>query len=329
MRADRVERALGSLWVRVPVTLVLFGAVALAVNWSAAVDALSGGRWGWFAASVGALFAALLLAGFRWHLFVASEGVEHPALRAVTAYLAGIFSNTFLPTSIGGDAARTILVGRSGRRLVRTFTSVVAARITGQLCSLGVAWAALAADPSSVPESLIAALAVATVAALGFVVVLVVLLRRRGTAPRWLPARLRAWSGDAVGVVRGYGADRALLVATFALGLVYQALTVTAVWLLAKTLQLEIAFSLLAVTVPLVVLITLIPVSIGGFGLREGGFVVLLGEAGLDATSATLLSLLSVAAVGVASLPGALALLFPRRDPAARARRALDAAPRA
>jgi glycosyltransferase 2 family protein len=44
-----------------------------------------------------------------------------------------------------------------------------------------------------------------------------------------------------------------------------------------------------------------IPISIGGLGIREGGFVLLLGQADIDAADATLLSLLTVAAVLVAS----------------------------
>ncbi len=47
------------------------------------------------------------------------------------------------------------------------------------------------------------------------------------------------------------------------------------------------------------------PISIGGFGVREGSYVVLLGGASISATDATLISVLSIAALFVASLPGA------------------------
>jgi hypothetical protein len=54
--------------------------------------------------------------------------------------------------------------------------------------------------------------------------------------------------------------------------------------------------------------VTLIPISIGGFGVREGSYVVLLGGASIGATDATLISILSVAALFLASVPGAVML---------------------
>jgi hypothetical protein len=63
--------------------------------------------------------------------------------------------------------------------------------------------------------------------------------------------------------------------------------------------------------VALVLLITMIPLSIAGFGLREGGWVLVLGAAGVSATDATLLSLLTFAALAVATLPAALCMLKP------------------
>jgi glycosyltransferase 2 family protein len=67
------------------------------------------------------------------------------------------------------------------------------------------------------------------------------------------------------------------------------------------TLGLELSFALAAISAAVVVVATLIPVSVGGLGIREGGFVLLLGEAGIDAADATLVSLLSAAAVLIAS----------------------------
>src|SRR6185437_5313780 len=74
-------------------------------------------------------------------------------------------------------------------------------------------------------------------------------------------------------------------------------------------------WSYLAVVVPLVALLTLLPVSIGGMGLREVGMVVLLGPVGVAAASAVTLSFLQLAATFAPSLPWAgfyLAGAYPR-----------------
>jgi uncharacterized protein (TIRG00374 family) len=308
---DSVRRAAGSLAVRAVVTLVLLGVIALQIDWDAAFDRLADGEWGWFVAAVAVLLLALGVGAVRWHLLLQAASLRTSVTETLRAYAIGIFSNNFLPTSFGGDAARAWIVGRSRSGLVRALTSVAVDRMSGLACLLAVAWVAFALDSSAVPSSLKIGLLVATAAALAAAAMLAIALRGGRGLARRLPERLRRWAREARETLAGYARDTTLIWATIGLGLVFQALTVAAVWLLAKAIDLDLAFALLAVTVPLVLIVTLVPVSVAGFGVREGGFVVLLAEAGVGATDATLLSLLSVAALAVSSLPGAVAMLLP------------------
>ena len=108
-----------------------------------------------------------------------------------------------------------------------------------------------------------------------------------------------------------------VLAQTLAIGLGFQGLVVLAAWLIARSLELDLPFSTLAVVLAPVLIVSVLPISIGGFGVREGSYVVLLSYAGISSTDAALLSLLSAAAFAIASLPGGLALM---RPPAASAR---------
>jgi hypothetical protein len=82
-----------------------------------------------------------------------------------------------------------------------------------------------------------------------------------------------------------------------------------AFWLVARSIGLRIPFSVLATTLPLVFIISALPISIGGLGVREASYVALLGRAGVTATDAALLSVLFGLSFMVATLPGGLALL--------------------
>jgi hypothetical protein len=70
----------------------------------------------------------------------------------------------------------------------------------------------------------------------------------------------------------------------------------------------------LAVTLPPVFIVSALPISIGGFGVREASYVVLLGHAGVATTDAALLSVLFGLGFVVATLPGGLALLRKHRS---------------
>jgi hypothetical protein len=70
-----------------------------------------------------------------------------------------------------------------------------------------------------------------------------------------------------------------------------------------------------------VLVVTALPFSLGGLGLREGSYVVLLHQAGVSTTDATLVSLLATLLFALATLPGAYALVkrSPTRDTGLRA----------
>lgn len=304
-----LQRLAGSIWLRAIVSVALLALVVSRIDFGAAGDRLSGGRWWSFAAAVVVLFASFVVGAARWHVFLEAAGVASPLSAAIRAYTIGMFTTNFLPTQIGGDVTRAWIAGRPGTRM-RAAATVVIDRASAIFCLVLVAWIALAADPGPVPGTLIAALA-ASVGILAVAAFLAALFVRGGTGlGRFFGDRLRGWGEEARQATRA--CLRAPVVRrTLLLGLVFQALVVLALWLLARAILLDLPFSVLAVTLPPVLIATTLPISIGGFGVREGMFVLLLREAGVGTTDATLLSLLSAAAFAIASLPGGLALLRP------------------
>jgi hypothetical protein len=273
------------------------------------------------------LFAAFVIASARWFIYLRAASVEATFGSTLRAYLIGVFTTNFLPSQVGGDVARAWIVGRPGTR-TRAGATVVVDRVTALGCLIAVAWIALAADPGSVPGSLLVTLAVVTAVFAGGSLLLLALLYGGGRLGRRVPLRLRSHARGARDATRACLAGR-ILWRTIAYGLVVQSLAALSAWLVARAISLDVPFAALVVTLPLVIVLAVVPFSIGGLGLREGGFVVLLGQAGVSATEATVFSLLSAVAFALASLPGALLLLQRSRrvailpeEPGARARAA-------
>jgi uncharacterized membrane protein YbhN (UPF0104 family) len=96
------------------------------------------------------------------------------------------------------------------------------------------------------------------------------------------------------------------------LSLLVQLANVLVVWLVAQGLGLGISFSYLAVVVPLGTLVTLLPLSLGGVGLREVAMVVLLAPLGVAEAQAVTVSVLSYAVQITVSLLGLGVYLFGR-----------------
>ncbi len=91
-----------------------------------------------------------------------------------------------------------------------------------------------------------------------------------------------------------------------------QAANVVLVALVGAALGLKVQPYYYGVVVPLVTLLTLLPISVNGMGLREVGYMTLLAPVGIDGETAVLLAFLSFAVVTVASLAGVGFSLFGR-----------------
>ena len=307
-----------SPWARLAVTVGLLALIATQIDWEQAWSRVEHGSWGWFVAAAGFFAVGQIFGALRWHLLVLSTGIPARWPESGRAYAIGLFFNNFLPTAIGGDAARALVIGRSGPRLAKAFTSVVIDRTTSILCLITVAWIVVAIHPGPVPGSLVVGLALATLAVTGVIGLLLLIgLRSRGRLVAWLPEAVQRFARDAREGLRLSMASPRLLAGATALGLVFQVFAILSFWAVARAVGLDLPFSLMAVAMPLILLISLMPISIAGFGVREGGMVVVLGAAGVSATDATVISLTGVVAVMLATLPGGLAMLLPGPRPLA------------
>jgi uncharacterized membrane protein YbhN (UPF0104 family) len=121
--------------------------------------------------------------------------------------------------------------------------------------------------------------------------------RLRARAAGWWPRQLASLR-DALG--RSRRLPRALLAQVFLLGVVVHLMGVVAFGLVALALELDLSLLTIGWTRSAAVLVTVLPVSLAGLGLREGAFVLLLAPYGIAAADALSYSLLAFAATVLA-----------------------------
>ncbi|MGH9896295.1 MAG: lysylphosphatidylglycerol synthase domain-containing protein, partial [bacterium] len=101
-------------------------------------------------------------------------------------------------------------------------------------------------------------------------------------------------------------ATRTYLASLGTSSVVIHLVSVGSLWVLGNGLRLEVEGVVLFVAVPVAIFATTIPVSIAGWGVREGVMVATLGAFGVPPEGAFALSLLFGVALAVVSLPGAV-----------------------
>jgi uncharacterized protein (TIRG00374 family) len=255
----------------------------------------------------------------RWQRLARPLGFGQ-RLRAYLGYLfVGNFFNLLLPTSVGGDVVRAVALDAGSGRRTTALLSVLLDRLSGLLVLLALACVAALAYPLPLP--LWAALAVGGAAG-GAILGLAVLpastrfLARLDVTGRgrWhgLLAKVRnvaASLGEAFGVYRG---RPRLMAAAGLLSVLVQIAGVVQVWLLGRALGLDVPVGVFGVAVPMVALLTLLPVSVSGMGVREAGMVLFLQPAGVAAGPAVTVAFLWFCVQTAGGLAGAGVYLFGR-----------------
>jgi hypothetical protein len=305
----KARRVAESLPFRILVTCGLLGLVAAQIDWSRMGSRVSHGHPLYFLAAVALVVAALVIGGYRWLRLLRGADLDVAVGAVARIYAVATFSNTFLPTSVGGDVTRTFLVARRGTLLTRAAVSVVVDRLGGLAGLLGMAWIAFAIESTTVPDGAQVFLAWVTAAVVvGSALVATAVFRGPRLARVLVPRRFVSHAVEIRALIHAYAREPWTVIVVFCTSLLYQALISLQLVMLADSIGVHLAYATAAVVLALVTVVTLIPISIGGFGVREGSYVVLLGGASIGATDATLISILSVAALFLASVPGAVML---------------------
>jgi glycosyltransferase 2 family protein len=101
-----------------------------------------------------------------------------------------------------------------------------------------------------------------------------------------------------------YLANPQLAISTTLLSLVIQAANVVVLWILSLALNLDVPASYYVVAVPMITLMTVLPISLNGIGVREGGMILFLSPLGVPDAAAVSLAVLWFMVFTAASLLG-------------------------
>lgn len=289
--------------LRAMVSLALLGWVGWNTDWHHVGQAFAHLRVGYWFSAVAILVGCQVISAKRWQLLARPLGVEGTFAQFTGYYLIGMFFNLVLPTSVGGDVVRACyLTTQSGKRLP-TFVSVLVDRINGLMVLLAMACLAVTWMWRDLPGWIVGSVWTASVCVwLGML------------ALPWL-ARFGKDGQARVQQVRTMLQllhHPRLLVQTSLLSLIIQAANVLLVWQVGLALRADIPGSYYWVLVPMVSVLTLLPVSVNGMGVREGGTALLLAPLGVSQATAVTLAFLWFAVYAAVSLLSGLVYLFGR-----------------
>jgi uncharacterized protein (TIRG00374 family) len=261
--------------------------------------------------AVGIIVLQILAAGLRWHAVMKGLGGSILSTQALRFFYVSVFFNSCLSGALGGDLVRTWLANRSEANLKIVVSSVILDRV---VALAAVALLVLLTFPAfanhvGLGTAIIPALlALATIAG----IMLGAQLYRLPVALQQY--RLLRGVSSLGAATRDIFLRPAAAAPVLALATLAQVALSLAAFVIARGLGMPVTLLDCLVLMQPVALVTALPISVGGWGVREAAMVAVFGLTGLPSSSALALSVQLGLLSLVASLPGGLLFLLLRSD---------------
>lgn len=267
----------------------------------------------WAAAALAALSLHTVLAAERWRRTAGALGLPLGHGHALREYYLAQLVNSTVPGGVVGDAGRAVR-SREQAGLTIAAQAVVVERFAGQVAVLAAMTIAITVTtlvPGGLewPGWMLGLAAAITLGSLALVGILL--------AARWLPGRVGPRAAELSRTAAITLVGRRVWLPQVALSAGTTACILIAFWASAAAVGLTLSFSAVVTLVPLILLTMLVPITVSGWGLREGAAAALLPLVGATASVSLAASLVFGLIALVAVMPG-LAFVW------SRPRRAVD-----
>jgi glycosyltransferase 2 family protein len=285
----------------------------------------------WLLWACALVFFDRALMAWRWLLLLRPLTAEAPPPfgAVMRVFFVSTFVGTALP-SVGGDAVRAFSLRRHSVPGATAVASVAMDRALGVVAILLLGLASLAAFAAPVPRGVFVILLLGGLASVGLALVIFsdAVASLAANVVALLPgAWVRRVSHSLLDAVRAYRHHHGILATVTAASIGVQILRVLQAWCLGRALGIELALTTYFVSIPVILLIMLLPITINGLGTGQAAFLWTFGAAGVGRPEAFALSILFIALGIVGNLPGALLYLAGGDDPASPAVRPATKSP--
>ena len=300
--------------LKVAVTALLFVYIFRRIDFHQFSITMRNARLDILAAGFIVLWLGHYICIFRWRLLMRPL-MPVPSLNSLFGiYCIGLFFNLAFPTVIGGDVVKMYYAGKPSKSFAQSFAATFLDRDAGMLAMMIIACAVIVIHPVWVPSIPVSIIIWGVFAAfiLGNIAIFAPSCHRILTdLLRFL--RLPKIEHKINLISNAFqisGKHPAALLVSLLISLVNQLLVITVTWILALGLRIDAPLSIFMVFVPVITLISMIPISLNGMGLREYAFMSLFSSVGIPPASCIALGLLSSLVTILSSLPGGLVYIF-------------------
>lgn len=275
-----------SMSLKIGVSTALLAYCFSRVGWHDLWTEIAGANMLFLGFYIGVSFLATIASSFKWHVLSTAHGLSASRGKLTLLYMVGYFFNNILPTSIGGDVVRAYELGKTDGKPAEAMASVFMERFTGLTALIIFAGVAVAFDPHFLGDiKLTVALAIVCVAYLGVIVLVFqrTVLQMLQQRLQWaLAQRLLRKLQKLQEAILLYRHQRRALWVAMLYSFVFYLISVWIVYTGCLTFGAAPNLTALFLVVPIMHILFMIPISLGGIGLQEWAYTAVLGMIGVS-----------------------------------------------
>ncbi len=240
-------------------------------------------------------FLVIVVSCLKWQILLKVKGLSVSIRYLVSLYLLGYFFNNFLPSMVGGDLARGYFLGKRLGNRRDAYLSVFIERLTGLLALSIMAIIVVFVDHPAVRQGGLRWPLIAT--ACGSMIGIAIVFSRRlfRLCLSVVPARFSGARGKMDKIHKAlceFNGSKRVFVQVMGLSLLFHVLAGINLYCACLALRYEVMLLDMILVTPLIILVSLIPITVNGVGLWEGSFIVFFALLGIPAPVAISAALL-------------------------------------
>ena len=258
-----------------------------------------------------------IFGALRWQVLLTSRGYKMPLGALTSYYFIGGFLNFFCPTVVGGDIGRGFYLYRRGVVKEVAIDSIITERILGVAALICFSLFSILINTSLVDVPGLKYMIIAvSICFFSFII----LIFHQGT---WvlIPKKIKTYASNRLGLfvnlwhgIRKYTNSPGVLFKCFLITILFQLSGITATYLIGISIGCTTTFYYYLMLLPIVWLISMIPITLNGLGLRESAFVFLFVSVGMNKEAAVSISILVFLLAVGQGLLGSIFFIFNKVD---------------
>lgn len=267
------------------------------VDWNNSINILKRADPAWLFSGFLCSLICFYPAAIRWVILLRAAKKQYSVYSAYRSYLTGTFFGLVMPGVVGGDATRIWLCRRSTDASITLISAtVLLERVLGVVALLIFLSIGVNFFPHAKRELGAGIVPILTLIGLCSIFALPYLLNKyinnHSSEPHYTNNRFSNFASKIskeLEHLKGISISHLFFALLFS-G-IFQLFDIAATYSIAQALEIDLSASMLLVAMPIVYLATVLPISPGGLGVREGTLVLVLALFGVSSSNAAILAL--------------------------------------